>query len=224
MTSPQYLPPAGLSSGPLIERRRRAATTSNIPSPLSVVTSSLSGWARDDLVTSRPAVPRSPPVHASLGAPPQIHVETVSLRQVDLTEPWLAPPEVDMAGVALGVSTGTGAGLADAMHVDGAAPAGGQLEFDRTPRASLFPQHAAYPAQATYEAGGALAALPQLQLQYAEAEDGMLQDAFDLSADLDSYNLGLRHAGIGGVEPAYEDVVDYNALYPGAAVTVGDQN
>ena len=52
----------------------------------------------------------------------------------------------------------------------------------------------------------------------------MLQDAFDLSADLDSYNLGLRHAGIGGVEPAYEDVVDYNALYPGAAVTVGDQN
>ncbi|KAI0696553.1 hypothetical protein C8T65DRAFT_663474 [Cerioporus squamosus] len=53
MPSPSSADP----SGPLLERRRRAATMSMVPPPLTVVTSSLSNWSRDDL---RPAAAFAP--------------------------------------------------------------------------------------------------------------------------------------------------------------------
>ncbi|CDO71880.1 hypothetical protein BN946_scf184940.g27 [Trametes cinnabarina] len=162
-------------TSPLFERRRRAATISTLPSPLTVVTSSLSGWARDDLVTARLA----PRMDQHPAPPAPLH--NVGIRLMSDTDNWTrnVPPN---------------------MH-DTLAATIPETDMDITPRVPVFPQNlqdsGLPPPLAEPRAEYAMPepqqdALPMSMLpQYELAAD-------DITSDLDCYSMGLRQYGIGG--------------------------
>ncbi|KAI0355094.1 hypothetical protein OH77DRAFT_1425155 [Trametes cingulata] len=183
-SSAVYPPPP---PSPLFERRRRAATISTLPSPLTVITSSLSGWARDDLVTAR-MVPRTQP------SPPS-QVPTMQLMTEDDNWTRNVPP---------------------ILHETFASTIP-ETDMDCTPRVPAFPQNLQNTGMPAHVIN------PPVEFPVPEPQqDGLpvpLLDPYDITADLESYSLGLRQFGIGngGAEavnygvPPFE--VDYNCLF-----------
>ncbi|RPD59314.1 hypothetical protein L226DRAFT_614133 [Lentinus tigrinus ALCF2SS1-7] len=202
-TSSSYMPP---SSGPLFERRRRAATMSMVPSPLTVVTSSLSNWSRDDLVTAR-MVPRPDAASAPPSHPPSAqHPAAVFMPQIQVT----------------------GADWSQTVHDNNLLmmpiP---QVDLDRTPRAPMFAQNAQDPVYTAmpiypppeydFQPQPSIAMMPQepMSMPVPAQED----IPFDITADIESYQLGLRTYGIDVSQPepygaplGYE-AVDYSSYY-----------
>ncbi len=194
-----YPPPP---ASPLFERRRRAATISTLPSPLTVVTSSLSGWARDDLVTAR-MIPRADPAASTSSSSssqplqmPQPHVQLI----VDNGNDWMR-------------------NIPQGMHETLAIP---EADMEYTPRVRGFPQNIQSEGPAI-EVPNVEYPMPEPQQQQQNIPLSLL-DPYDISADLDleCYSLGLRQFGInnGGGEAANYSLasfdVDYASLFPEA--------
>ncbi|KAI0648402.1 hypothetical protein C8Q79DRAFT_1008729 [Trametes meyenii] len=191
-TSVAYPP----TPSPLFERRRRAATISTLPSPLTVVTSSLSGWARDDLVTARMA-PRTMP------SPP---APVPTLQLMTDADDWTrnVPPNFDGATFASPIP---------------------DPDMDRTPRVLSFPENVQnitleLPEPQTFlDPPITLFPVPE-----PSPPDDMLPvptlDPFDLTADLESYAMGLRQHGIGSGGPEAAEYglppfeIDYRSMFP----------
>ncbi|KAI0781485.1 hypothetical protein BD413DRAFT_608618 [Trametes elegans] len=176
---------------PLFERRRRAATISTLPSPLTVVTSSLSGWARDDLVTAR-MVPRpEPPV------PPPPPMSNMQLMTEDFNWTQNIPPNV---------------------HDAYAATILPETDLDCTPRVTAFPQNAQGTGVSPHLVDSTIEfPMPEPQNDFLPVS---VMDPYDINADLECYSLGLRQYGIGAgmqdhtwnTPPSYD--IDYSGLYP----------
>ncbi|KAH9890534.1 hypothetical protein C8Q73DRAFT_792979 [Cubamyces lactineus] len=196
------LPPASSSSSsgvyplpppsPLFERRRRAATISTLPSPLTVITSSLSGWARDDLVTAR-MVPRAEPSQPSSLTHPHLSAfEVIS----DSGDPWVRSMAPD-------VHPGLAATIPEA-------------DMEITPRVPDFPQNISSTGMPP-PLGDPTAEFSMPEPQ----EEGLpmpMLDPYDITADLECYSLGLRQyrIGNGGAEAANYGIppfeVDYSSF------------
>ncbi|RDX52899.1 hypothetical protein OH76DRAFT_133482 [Lentinus brumalis] len=195
------------SDGPLLERRRRAATISMVPPPLTVVTSSLSNWSRDDLVTARmapcsdgtsaPSSYPSPPQHQAAAFAPQIQATEAGWSQT-------MPAVHDNHLLAVPIP---------------------QDDLDRTPRAPLFPQTAhgpIYTAVAPYGLTELDVPQPQPHVSMAPPELFVPLHSdmpYEITGDLESYHHGLREYGIEGqhhdsygMTVGYE-TVDYSSYY-----------
>ncbi|TBU26081.1 hypothetical protein BD311DRAFT_763334 [Dichomitus squalens] len=181
--SASYTP---LPSAPLMERRRQSETMSTVPSPLTVITSSLSGWTRDDLVTSRmvppadqgtarpPEMPKTMP-DPSAPSPPFLSATEYGFN--DSMDP--SAPYLPLRGDLLAVPT------LDA-------------ELDRTPRDASF-HSSASPAND-------LATSTTMRHPYRDfpgalglpSSGGFMAPLYglDTAADFESYNIGLRQYGI----------------------------
>ncbi|KAI0737984.1 hypothetical protein C8Q80DRAFT_1209550 [Daedaleopsis nitida] len=216
-TSASYIPPP---SGPLFERRRRSATTSMIPSPMTVIASSLSAWSRDDLMTSRPipgayAAPPHP-TNPHAGHLFQIPVQAVQAPSMQIQPADMQANDMQTQEDVWQQTMSTVPAPTNLLAVS--LP---EYDLDRTPRGQFFPQDAqvamAYPPSLMVPMGD-MAAYP---VAISEPSPPAIMEPFDLAADLEAYNLGLRTFGIGGVHDVYGapgfDDVNYGQLcYPAA--------
>ncbi|KAI0933548.1 hypothetical protein AcV5_005668 [Taiwanofungus camphoratus] len=167
----------GLSpTSPLYQRRRRAATTSGaLPSPLTVVTSSLGDWntCRDGYVKLSPG----------LGS------YSYSPRRSSMPPPFssLAP------GTAPWDDSQTS--TLDSLSIPGT-----DMDLDRTPRYSDFPRdiQGAYIPPPNSTTCGPVEFMAQSSATTGEAGgSGMSTNAYDgASADFESYAIGLSELGI----------------------------
>ena len=185
--SSSYVPP---SSAPLMERRRRSATTSTVPSQLTVITSSLSGCTREDLVTSRVV----PPSDQGTGSSPEPPKTVPDLSQLQApSAPFLSVTEH---------------ALKDSMDPSAPCqPLSGDLLSGSMPDVgfNFQPHDASFSSSSPSAQGFASSApMPSSYDQYLSAlsmpsSSGFTEPLYaplDPAADLESYTMGLRQYGI----------------------------
>nr|VWO95442.1 Potential ABC transporter [Ganoderma boninense] len=178
------------TSAPLITRRRRSATTSMIPTSTqhAAVTSSLYGWARDDLATARMAPQPDlgaarPPISPDVNPHPKAGqaAESAFLPLSTADDVW-GPPRLH-----------PGASAAYKLH-DDTFVAG--MDPDRTPRGSICAAHEAAPAPHSFADYSLAMAAPPQDMYISAAFD-----PFDATGDLESY--GVCHYGVREANGAY---------------------
>ncbi len=201
-SSTSYIPP---TSSPLFERRRRAATTSMIPSPLTVITSSLSGWARDDMATAR------------MAPPPYLGSLPLASAQIAQGPQPTQSPQVQMSEEAWSQPMQPAPSPSNLLTVP--IP---EIDMDSTPRLPTFLQNSQ--STVAYSAPplppSMMLPVPEIQFSIVipEHESPLPMasiDPFDLTTDLESYNMGLRTYGISLPHEPYGTPgdVDYTLLY-----------
>ncbi len=194
------------SSAPLITRRRRSATTSMLPSNTAHagVTSSLYGWARDDMVTARMAPPNDfGSARPSISSEASRHLKGAQAAEsaflpMHATDDTWGPPRLH-----------PGADPAYKFHDDMLTVLVPGMDPDRTPRGSICTSHdAPPPAPHSFSDYSLSMSVPSQDMYISGAFD-----PFDTRAELESYGVG--HYGIREAHEAYgaPQVVEPYALY-----------
>ncbi|KAH9842501.1 uncharacterized protein C8Q71DRAFT_853049 [Rhodofomes roseus] len=167
------------STGPLLRRRRAATASGALPSPLTVVSSSLAHWNTVPVPTMAVSGP-GPTAESVSGAP----MPTQPYAPAGYMQSWPSEAFTSTEGLAVPAS---------------------EIDFDRTPRSSEFPMNARAPyvPPTTQLIGVPFGSVGTAYAgQVTRPMNAGAGSYSDMQAELESYTMGLAELGIQSNTPS----------------------